>query len=352
MPPYQGGGDMIERVTFKETTYAPLPSKYEAGTPNISGAVGLAAAIAWVESIGLARIGAHEQILLRHATERLSAIPGLEIKGTARRKSGVVSWVLVDPPIATLDVGAQLDLRGICIRTGHHCCQPLMDRLGISSTARASLGVYNTLEDIDRLAGAVADIVDRARQKTRATVANLETGVKSGFAPPSAAPSPAMDAEEASYPAAVAASPQAAADDIAEVFAFLPDWPMRHQYVIDLGDKLPPMPEALKTAANSVQGCQSTVHIAARVRPGSDDIIEFLADSDANLVRGLIALLQQLYSGQHASAILAFDTDAFFARIGLDQHLSMSRRNGLAAMVQRLRKLARQSVASPDASIA
>nr|WP_245537441.1 SufS family cysteine desulfurase [Thiocystis violascens] len=343
MPPYQGGGDMIERVTFEETTYAPLPSKYEAGTPNIAGAVGLAAAIAWVESLGLARIGAHEQTLLRHATERLSAIHGLEIKGTARRKSGVVSWVLVDPPIATLDVGAQLDLRGICIRTGHHCCQPLMDRLGVASTARASLGVYNTLEDIDRLAGAVADIVDHARQKTRATVANLEPGVKAGFVSPSAAPAPAVDTEEAIYPAAAAASPQAAADDIAEVFAFLPDWPMRHQYVIDLGDKLPPMPEALKTAANSVQGCQSTVHIAARVRPGSDDIIEFLADSDANLVRGLIALLQQLYSGQRASAILAFDTDAFFARIGLDQHLSMSRRNGLAAMVQRLRHLALQS---------
>ncbi|MBK5963743.1 cysteine desulfurase [Thiocystis minor] len=353
MPPYQGGGDMIERVTFAETTYAPLPSKYEAGTPNIAGAVGLAAAIAWVESIGLARIGVHEQTLLRHATERLSVIPGLEIKGTAQRKSGVLSWVLTDPPIATLDIGAQLDLRGICIRTGHHCCQPLMDRLGIASTARASLGVYNTLEDVDRLAGAVADIVDRARHTTRATVANIGVGSGSGMAQePLTAVVASADVEaEGIYPVAVAESPQAAADDIAEVFAFLPDWPMRHQYIIDLGDRLPLMPDTLKTAANSVQGCQSTVHIAARVRPGSGDIIEFLADSDANLVRGLIALLQQLYSGQRASAILAFDTDAFFARLGLDQHLSMSRRNGLAAMVQRLRNLSRQSALSLDSSM-
>ncbi len=154
---------------------------------------------------------------------------------------------------------------------------------------------------------------------------------------------PESSVMEAVYPAAAAQSPQAAAEDIAEIFDFLLDWPMRHQHIIDLGDKLPPMPEVLKTPANFVQGCQSTVHIAARVRPGTTDIIEFLADSDANLVRGLIALLQQLYSGQRASAILAFDAEAFFARLGLDQHLSMSRRNGLAAMVQRLRLLARQS---------
>lgn len=319
MPPYQGGGDMIEQVTFELTTYAPLPGKFEAGTPNISGAVGLAAAIDWVESIGLERIGAHEQDLLRYATERLSAIPGLTIKGTAQRKSGVLSWVMVDPPIATLDLGTQLDLRGICIRTGHHCCQPLMDRFGVTSTARASMGVYNNRDDIDRLAEALAECVADARR--------------------SSAVLPGAGAV-AAYPAAAAESPLAAADEIAEVFEFLPDWPMRHQHIIDLGDKLPPMPAALKTEANFVPGCQSVVHIAARVRPGTADIIEFLADSDANIVRGLIALLQQLYSGQPARAILAFDAEAFFARIGLDQHLSLTRRNGLASMVQRLRQLA------------
>ncbi len=325
MPPYQGGGDMIERVTFERTTYAPLPSKYEAGTPNISGAVGLATAIKWVEALGPARISAHEQALLQHATARLSAIFGLEIKGTAAQKSGVVSWVVVDPPLSTLDIGVELDLRGICIRTGHHCCQPLMDRLGIAATARASFGVYNNLDDIDRLADALTDIIAAARAKQSS---QLEKG---GW-------------EDLKL--TVAASPAAAAADIAEVFEFLPDWPQRHQYVIDLGDKLPPMPAALKTAATAVHGCQSTVHIAARLAPGSTDMIEFLADSDANLVRGLIALLQQLYSGQSAAAILAFDAEAFFASIGLDQHLSMSRRNGLAAMVQRVRQLAQRAVIS------
>ena len=345
MPPYQGGGDMIERVTFAETTYAALPNKFEAGTPNISGAVGLAAAIDWVSSIGLERIGAHEQALLAQATERLGRIPGLEIKGTARHKSGVLSFILTDPPIATLDVGTQLDLHGVCIRTGHHCCQPLMARLGVAATARASFAIYNNAQDIERLADALTDIVERARSAAVARAADSGAVVTTPSDQPSDRASP--QSEEATaylYPAAVADTPDAAAADIAELFALLPDWPMRHQHIIELGDKLPPMPLALKTDSNSVQGCQSTVHIAARVKPGSDDIIEFLADSDANIVRGLIALLQQIYSGQSAAAILAFDIEAFFREIGLDRNLSMSRRNGLEAMVQRLRHLAGRSL--------
>ncbi|MCK7578584.1 MAG: cysteine desulfurase [Chromatiales bacterium] len=175
MPPYQGGGDMIERVTFEHTTYAGLPNRFEAGTPHISGAVGLAAAIDWVESIGLAVIGAHEQHLLRRATERLASIPGLEIKGTARHKSGVISWVMKDPPIATLDIGTALDLRGICIRTGHHCCQPLMDRLGVTSTARASFGVYNRLEEVEALSVALSEIRASANRQQRASGASQTT---------------------------------------------------------------------------------------------------------------------------------------------------------------------------------
>ncbi|UHD16934.1 SufS family cysteine desulfurase [Thiocapsa bogorovii] len=322
MPPYQGGGDMIEQVTFEKTTYAQIPNKFEAGTPHIAGAVGLAAAIEWLEGVGFERICAHEQRLLRLATERLSAIPGLVIKGTAAHKAAVVSWVNVDPPIGTLDIGMQLDLRGICIRTGHHCCQPLMERLGVASTARASFGVYNTEAEVERLADALAEIVSGARVTT---VRKAVTGSM---------------VDEVVYPAAAAESPESAAEEIAEIFELLPDWPMRHQQIMDLGEHLTPMPDALKTPETFVPGCQSRVHLAARVRPGSQDVIEFLADSDANIVRGLIALLQQLYSGQTAGAILAFDAQAFFSRLGLDEHLSMTRRNGLVSMVERIRQIA------------
>jgi cysteine desulfurase / selenocysteine lyase len=117
---------------------------------------------------------------------------------------------------------------------------------------------------------------------------------------------------------------------------------MRYQQIIDLGHGLPTMPEHLKTAANFVPGCQSRVHLAARVRPGSTGIIEFLADSDAEIVRGLIAMLQHVFSGQSKAAIRAFDAPAFFRQIGLDQNLSMTRRNGLAAMIERLQQLAGQ----------
>ena len=337
MPPYQGGGDMVERVTFEHTTYAELPSRLEAGTPHIAGAVGLAAAIDWVAGIGLERIGAHEGRLLRHATARLSAIAGLEIKGTAPRRSGALSWVVTDPPISTLDIGTQLDLEGICIRTGHHCCQPLMDRLGVSSTARASFGVYNTLEEIDRLADALGAVIERARNRRRSPGSPttwLATAVPADSA---AAERPV------GYPPAAGNSPSAVADEIRALFEGLPDWSMRYQQLIDLGQQLPPRPDPLKTPANLVRGCQSQVYLAARVRPGTADTLEFLADSDADIVRGLIALLQRLFSGQRAQAILAFDAPAFFGEIGLDRQLSLTRRNGLAAMVERLRGLAEQA---------
>jgi cysteine desulfurase / selenocysteine lyase len=332
MPPYQGGGDMIERVSFERTDYAELPNKFEAGTPHIAGAIGLGVAIDWICEIGLGPIAEHEGLLLQHATERLAAIPGLAIKGTAAHKAGAVSWVLTDPPIATLDIGTWLDLQGICIRTGHHCCQPLMERLGVSSTARASFGVYNTLDEIDRLADALGGIVDRARQtRVGPRLSSVPTGELARVA-------------DLAYPGAVGDSPESVAEELVEVFDCLPDWTMRYQQLIDLGQRLPPMPQSLKTQANFVSGCQSQVHLSARVRPGTLDILEFLADSDADIVRGLIALLQQLFSGQRADAILAFDAPAFFDRLGLDRNLSLTRRNGLSAMLQRLRQLAGRGV--------
>ena len=337
MPPYQGGGDMVERVTFEHTTYAELPSRLEAGTPHIAGAVGLAAAIDWVAEIGLERIGAHEAWLLRHATERLSAIPGVEIKGTAPRRSGALSWVVTDPPVSTLDIGTRLDLEGICIRTGHHCCQPLMDRLGVSATARASFGVYNTPEEIDRLADALGAVIERARKRQGSPGSRTNWLSKAVPAGSAAADGPV------GYPPAAGESPSAVADEVRALFDGLPDWSMRYQQLIDLGQRLPPMPDSLKTPANLVRGCQSQVYLAARVRPGTADTLEFLADSDADIVRGLIALLQRLFSGQRAWAILAFDAPAFFGEIGLDRQLSLTRRNGLAAMVERLRGLAEQA---------
>jgi cysteine desulfurase/selenocysteine lyase len=155
MPPWQGGGDMISSVTFAKTTYNVLPYKFEAGTPHISGAIGLGAAVDYVQGIGLEAIAAHEQELLAYAMERLIEVPGLRLLGTAPYKASVLSFVLEDPPVAALDVGTQLDHEGVAVRTGHHCCQPLMDRLGVPATARASVALYNTRGDVDALSAAM-----------------------------------------------------------------------------------------------------------------------------------------------------------------------------------------------------
>jgi len=153
MPPYQGGGDMIKSVTFEKTTYNALPYKFEAGTPNIAGAIGLAAAVDYVTGIGLDRISAHERELLAHGTAALSGVPGLTLVGTAAEKSSVLSFVM--DGVHPHDIGTVVDQEGVAIRTGHHCAQPLMQRLGIPATARASLALYNTREEIDALVAAL-----------------------------------------------------------------------------------------------------------------------------------------------------------------------------------------------------
>lgn len=149
MPPYQGGGDMINRVTFEKTTFKRPPSKFEAGTPNVAGAVGLAAALGYVTGLGLPRIAAHEAELLAYGTDALAAVPGLRLIGTAPEKAAVLSFVL--DGIHPHDIGTVLDREGVAIRAGHHCTQPLMDRFGVTGTARASLGLYNTTAEIDTL---------------------------------------------------------------------------------------------------------------------------------------------------------------------------------------------------------
>jgi cysteine desulfurase/selenocysteine lyase len=158
MPPYQGGGDMILSVTFEKTKYNHLPYKFEAGTPHIEGVIGLGAGLDYVTGLGLDAIAAHEHDVLEHGTRVLSAIPGLRIIGTAREKAGVLSFDLEG--VHPHDIGTILDQEGIAIRTGHHCAQPVMDRFHVPATARASLGVYNTKEELDALAAGLRKVAE------------------------------------------------------------------------------------------------------------------------------------------------------------------------------------------------
>lgn len=156
MPPYQGGGDMIASVTFEKTIYNRLPYKFEAGTPDIAGVIALGAAVEYLEQLGLEKIEKHEHELLAYATEKVSAIPGVKLIGTAKNKAGVLSFVMEG--IHPHDIGTILDHEGIAIRTGHHCAQPVMQRFGIPATARASFGLYNTKEEIDALVAGIKKV--------------------------------------------------------------------------------------------------------------------------------------------------------------------------------------------------
>jgi cysteine desulfurase/selenocysteine lyase len=149
LPPYQGGGDMILSVTMEKITYNRVPHRFEAGTPDLAGAVGLAAAIRYLEALGMANVAAHDQALMAYGTQALESVPGLRLVGTAREKTGVLSFLLDD--IHPHDVGTILDREGICIRTGHHCAQPVMQFFKVPATSRASLALYNTREDVDAL---------------------------------------------------------------------------------------------------------------------------------------------------------------------------------------------------------
>ncbi len=153
MPPYQGGGDMISSVTFAKTTYNDLPFKFEAGTPDIAGAIALGAALNYIGNLGMDKIAAHESQLLAYATESVGAIPGIRLIGTARERAGVLSFLLDN--VHPHDLGTILDREGIAIRTGHHCAQPVMERFGIPATARASFAVYNTKEEVDALVAGI-----------------------------------------------------------------------------------------------------------------------------------------------------------------------------------------------------
>ncbi|HLV94786.1 MAG TPA: cysteine desulfurase [Candidatus Acidoferrales bacterium] len=156
MPPYQGGGDMISSVTFEKTTYNKLPYKFEAGTPHVSGAIGLGAALDYVNGLGIGEIAAHEEELLAYATAALSAVPDIRLIGTAPHKAGVVSFVM--DGIHPHDIGTILDQEGIAVRTGHHCAQPVMQRFNVPATVRASFALYNTKQEIEALVNGIRKV--------------------------------------------------------------------------------------------------------------------------------------------------------------------------------------------------
>lgn len=328
MPPYQGGGDMIESVAFERTIYAQLPNRFEAGTPNIAGAIGLGAAIDYVTEIGFSEIADHEDGLLRFATEELQKVPGLRILGNQEHSACVISFVLEQPSIAGMDVATALANEGIAIRTGHHCCMPLMAHLQVSGTCRVSLAMYNTAEEITALVNILQSLV-AARRSTQ------------GKADPRAQdPLPGNAGIEIGFAKAQASTAQKAAEELAKEFLEFDDRESKTELLIELGQQLPDLFAGLKAITTPVPGCMSEVYLVGRPMPDCPERFEFAADSNAQIVRGLIGVLGAIFSGQKASEILEFDVERFFKQIGLDQFVSTQRRSGLEGMIRTIRTLA------------
>lgn len=335
LPPYKGGGDMIETVSFEGSTFADLPHRFEAGTPNICGALGLAAAIRYVESIGLERIQGYEHHLLQYATRAMSAIEGLRIIGTAPKKVATISFVIDEPFISLMEISEGLNQEGIATRIGHHCCMPLMGELGIAGTCRASMAFYNTESEVDRLVVALQAMIDK-RKSQKAKLAPTTT--------PVGTPLDLLEIFARHSTGAATESIEDVAEKLEEEFDLADSELEKNTILNELGQKLPRIFADLKAHTPAVAGCMSEVYLAGRPIGTQADRLEFVGDSNNDLVRGLIALLQLLFSGQRARDIQAFDLESFVRRIGLDKFVTLQRRNGLAGMAKRIRSFADEAI--------
>lgn len=297
MTPWQLGGEMVAEVSYTDASWAALPYCFEAGTPNIAGVIGLGAAVEWMAQQDWEAIRAHEQQLLLQLRQGLEAIEGVRLIGSATAQAPIQSFVLEG--LHPHDLGQWLDSLGIAIRTGHHCAMPLMSQLQLPGTARVSLALYNSEEDIARLLSGVAQCLK----------------------PESAA----------------ASGPAAAVNELALVDQLRQgcDWQASLRVLMTLGQQLAPQ-AALRVADNRVSGCESQTWMALS---GDDACVLLQLDSDSTLVRGLLRLLQLRLQGLPAAKVYGFDFEAFFEELGLLRYLSPSRTNGIRAVCQRLREL-------------
>ncbi|WP_370298854.1 cysteine desulfurase sulfur acceptor subunit CsdE, partial [Pontibacterium sp.] len=314
MPPWQGGGEMIAQVSFSGTTYNQLPFKFEAGTPNISGVLGLSAAVDWLSLQDRTALDNHEQALFQHALECCATIPGFIRIGAPEKSVSLVSFQLDQHH--QQDIGLQLDQMGIAVRTGHHCAMPLMQALGLNGTTRASFAFYNTMEEVERFATALDQIA--REDQVQVAVAAVEED------------DPAFS--QSPY------GTEISADDLLAKLGPMKDWNSRYRELMLLGKQLPKLADKFKSDDNRVQGCESQTWLA--YKKDSNGIYHFLADSDARVIRGLIALVLAAFNHKSAEEINAFDINNYFDQLDLQRHLSPSRGNGLRAIVEKIRQIA------------
>ncbi|WP_286238316.1 SufS family cysteine desulfurase [Neptuniibacter halophilus] len=302
MPPWQGGGEMIRQVSFEHTTYNDIPFRFEAGTPNIAGVLGLAEAVKWLQAQDHTLLAEQEQALLSAALEGCQSVRGFRRIGCPAESVSLLSFML--DGVHQQDLGLLLDQEGIAVRTGHHCAMPLMQALGLPGTTRASFAFYNTLTE-------VAQFVDALDRLTR--------------------------------PAAVAPLAVSSVSSVSETSLYQKllqqsGWNARYREIMLAGKALPSLPAEMKTEQALVKGCESNTWLHAET--DNDGKFHFAADSEARIIRGLLALVLDLFNNRSAEEIGDTDIGDIFRQLELQRHLSPSRGNGLRAVIERIYQIA------------
>ncbi|MCL6414861.1 SufS family cysteine desulfurase [Aestuariirhabdus sp. Z084] len=315
LPPWQGGGEMIEHVSFERSIYQPPPLRFEAGTPNISGAIGFAAALDMLGQLDRKQLIAHEQQLLSHAKERCLAIPGVRLVVNPEMQGPVLS--LQVPTMDHKDISAQLDQAGIAVRTGHHCAMPLMQLLGLKGTIRISFSAYNQLAEVDRFADNLEQILSQERAALAVT---RPTNHQQSFD---------QYGKSLSF------------EQVIKPLLATPQWQQRYRKIMQLGDNLPSLPDNFRGPENLVSGCESPVWLHSQIiDQGKDARLELMADSESRLLRGLLSLLLCLANHRPIKELQTFDPMPDFEPLGLERHLSPSRSNGLHRIIEQIRRRA------------
>jgi len=316
MPPYQGGGEMIKKVSFSGTSFNDLPFKFEAGTPNYAGVIAFAASIKFINLFTLSALAKYEQMLTKYCYEKLKNINMLKFVVEEQPDIGVISFTVDGSH--NHDIASGLDSKGIAIRSGHHCAMPLMNYLQLSGCIRVSLAAYNTFEEVDYFIEQLNLLISKP---------DINPDKLSNRLPENESVSTVNDKD----------------NELAmiERFKGLKGWDLRHREIMLLGKTLVRMDKTMRNDNSLIQGCESHAWLNASIN--SQDKYYFSCDSDAKVIRGLMVIILAAFQGRTAKEILAFDYQAYFVKLGLLQHLSPSRSNGVQAIIEKIRSVASKS---------
>jgi len=313
MPPFLGGGDMIERVSFGGTTFAAPPARFEAGTPNIAGVVALGAAIDFISSLDWQELEESERELARKLRETVGKIPGVKLVGESSNALAITSFTVVGQ--SPVDVAVRLNQHGIAVRAGHHCCMPLMESLNLPGTVRASASIYNTVEEIEKFGLALAEVA-KATEQT---------------------PVPARGSElKLQFGASSATTVREAIQNLRELFESVGDANEKQELLMELGASHPAQLGFLRECAPAVKGCLSEVRLV--LSKNSEGRLFLASDSNAQIVRGLLSIVERAFSGQLASDILSFGPKTLFTELNLPGFVSVQRRSGLESVLNQIER--------------